>query len=75
MLRKYGKHGIVFDKELYEECDFTLPSSYAAMSRLLMRRKDFTAVFASSNIIAIGAMKALNDWGFTVPGDVSVGFD
>lgn len=70
------KHGIVFDKELYEECDFTLPSSYAAMSRLLMRRKDFTAVFASSDIIAIGAMKALNDWGFTVPGDVSVvGFD
>ena len=81
-LRFYGakesmeKHGIAFDEQLYEECDFTLPSSYAAMSRLLKRREDFTAVFASSDIIAIGATKALSDRGYTVPGDVSVvGFD
>ena len=36
---------------------FYFPSSYAAMSRLL-KQGGFTAVFASSDIIAIGAESA-----------------
>ncbi len=80
--RMYGakasmeEHGIAFNPFLYEECDFTLPSSYAAMSHILDNNIKFTAVFASSDIIAIGAMKALTDRGLKIPDDVSiVGFD
>ncbi|MDO5022784.1 MAG: LacI family DNA-binding transcriptional regulator [Eubacteriales bacterium] len=70
------EHGIEFNPLLYEECDFTLPSSYAAMSHVLDNNIKFSAVFASSDIIAIGAMKALSDRGLDIPKDVSViGFD
>lgn len=70
------RHGIDYDESLYEECDFTLPASYEAMSRILSRRRDFTAVFCISDIIAMGAMKALNDHGLRVPEDISlIGFD
>ena len=37
---------------------------------------NFTAVFAANDQMAIGAIKALNDKGISVPGEVSiVGFD
>lgn len=51
-------------------------SGYEAASVLLERGEDFDAVFAASDLIAIGAMKALHERGLRVPGDVSVaGFD
>lgn len=69
-------HGIPYDNGLYEECDFTLASGYEGMCRVLERCPDLTAVFAISDLIAIGAMKALHDRGLNVPEDVSViGFD
>jgi DNA-binding LacI/PurR family transcriptional regulator len=51
-------------------------SGYEAASVLLERGVDFDAVFAASDLIAIGAMKALHERGLRVPEDVSVaGFD
>lgn len=47
-----------------------------AMERLLARKVPFDAVFAASDLIAIGAIHALDSAGLTVPGDVAVmGFD
>lgn len=66
------RHGIPYEESLFEECDFTLPSAYAGMTAILSRRRDFTALFAISDVVAFGAMKALNDHGFNVPDDVSV---
>ncbi len=51
-------------------------SGYEAVSELLQREVDFDAVFAASDLIAIGAMKALHERGLRVPDDVAVvGFD
>lgn len=47
-----------------------------ATRELLLRRKDFTAIFAATDELAIGAIRALQDAGIRVPQDVSVvGFD
>lgn len=49
---------------------------YAAMRQLLGTGVQFDAVFAASDLIAIGAMRALAEAGRKVPGDVAViGFD
>jgi LacI family transcriptional regulator len=46
------------------------------MRELLLRGRDFTAVFAASDELAIGAVRVLKDEGIRVPEDVSViGFD
>jgi LacI family transcriptional regulator len=42
------------------------------MLALLQRKKPLTAVFAVTDELAIGAMKALSDSGLKVPEDVSV---
>ena len=64
------------DPALFAEVNFTLSSAYAGAISLLDSGKPFTALFACSDIIAIGAIKALHDRGLSVPGDVSViGFD
>ncbi len=51
-------------------------AGHAAMSRLLERRSDLTAVFCANDLLAIGALSALSEHGRRVPEDVSVvGFD
>jgi DNA-binding LacI/PurR family transcriptional regulator len=56
--------------------DFTLDSGAAAMRRLLADDPGLDAVFAASDLMAHGALKALREAGRRVPGDVAVvGFD
>jgi DNA-binding LacI/PurR family transcriptional regulator len=57
--------------------DSTSPElGYPAMQRLLSAGKRFSAVVCFNDISAIGAIRALQDFGMDVPGDVSViGFD
>jgi len=66
--------GIISDPNLIIEGDFTEAGGYRAMQQLLARRSD--AVFAASDIMAIGAMRALRESSLRVPEDVAiVGFD
>jgi LacI family transcriptional regulator len=58
------------------EADFTRDGGYHATRELLDQRPDVTAVFALSDLMAVGALTALREAGRRVPDDVSVvGFD
>ncbi len=51
-------------------------NGYAAIGRLLDSGQQFTAIFAASDFMAMGAVKAVNERGLRVPDDISVvGFD
>lgn len=52
--------------------EFTRAAGYAAIAELLERAPKTTAIFASSDQIAIGALLALHERGVRVPDDVAV---
>jgi LacI family transcriptional regulator len=76
-LHSFARHGIHFDESLYIESMFSLEDAHRVASQVLSARPlAFTALFAMSDIMAIGATKAIFDSGRRVPEDVSViGFD
>lgn len=76
-LEAFRRHGICFDENRdYETARYSYDDGYRAAKALLERDSDFTALFAMSDVMAIGAIRALNDAGRRVPEDVSViGFD
>ncbi len=75
--RAFQEQQIVFDESLqYESSRFSVEDGYDAARRLLNRDAELTAVFAISDSIAIGAMRAIVDMGLKVPEDVTVvGYD
>lgn len=59
-----------------ELCSYTFSSAYEAAMALYHECRGMTAVFAMSDIIAMGAVRAFLDIGLKVPEDISViGFD
>ena len=72
-----SEHGIDFDKDKdYIGVRFSYQDGYDATCRLLKNKRNFTAIFAAADVMAIGAIRALKDNGLKVPEDVSVfGFD
>ena len=75
--RAFDRRGVPFDPERQgEPCRYSLAEAYAATQRLLARSPDLTAIFAMSDVMAIGAIRALRDLGRRVPEDISVvGYD
>lgn len=72
-MEAFQKHGITFDEEQdYETARFSYADGYRAAKQLLKRGREFTALFAMSDVMAIGAIRALRDAGRRVPEDVSV---
>ncbi len=69
-----AENGIPLDKDLIVEGDFTEFGGFAAMQRLLAF--NLQAVFAASDIMAVGAARAIRLAGLNVPKDIAlVGFD
>ena len=66
------KSGLDIDPTLIIETEPTLTNGYDAMARLLQLSQQPTAVFAASDVLAIGALKAVKDKGLNVPQDISL---
>ena len=76
VLRSLHAYGLSFDESLYVQCSFSMGKAYRTAMRFLAGKPSFTALFAMSDIMAIGIIKALSDHDLRVPEDVSViGFD
>ena len=66
--------GRAIDESLIVQGNFTEAGGYAAMQKLLPLKPD--AVFAASDITAVGAMNAVVEAGLSIPDDIAfVGFD
>ncbi|MDE0948036.1 MAG: substrate-binding domain-containing protein, partial [Sphingobium sp.] len=68
--------GLPVDPGLHVDALSIEHSGHEAARRLIARGIPFDAIFAGSDLIAIGAMRALEEAGMTVPNDVAmIGFD
>ena len=76
-LEAFRENGLDFAEERsYEASRYTYADGYRAAQELLKRNPEMTALFAMSDVMAIGAIRGLRDAGRRVPEDVSVvGFD
>ena len=76
-LATFRDHGIPFDGSLdYRSVRYSYQGGYFGAQSLLESGRKFTALFAASDVMAIGAIRALNDAGLRVPEDISVmGYD
>jgi LacI family transcriptional regulator len=75
------KNGIEPDDSLVYKTDddtghFSMENGYRTAKRMISDNVDFTALYAVSDTLAIGAIRALYEEKYDVPGDISVaGFD
>jgi DNA-binding LacI/PurR family transcriptional regulator len=68
--------GVPMDPELIVRCSFGLQDGYDAIRSLFDHGIGFDAVFALTDVVAMGALRALADARLRVPDDVQViGFD
>ncbi|GHU66774.1 LacI family transcriptional regulator [Clostridia bacterium] len=69
------KYGIPYDTSIVVNGDTSIESGYKTAKKFL-EDNSISALFTGSDLMAIGAISAMNDLGKSVPGDVSVvGFD
>jgi LacI family transcriptional regulator len=71
-----GEHDIPFDDDLVRTAVFVPHSGRTAMEALLALPERPTAVFAASDVVALGAMSAIQAAGLKIPQDIAIiGFD
>ncbi len=69
----FEEHGIAFDPDRdYQGVRFSCQDGYKATRQLLKNSSEYTAIFAISDVMAIGAIRALWESGKRVPEDVSI---
>ena len=76
-LGAFARQGIDFDPALdYRAGRYAFSDGYRNAKELLAQNRGYTAIFAAADVMAIGAIRAIQDAGLRVPEDVSVmGFD
>lgn len=68
--------GVALDLGLVRQSGWNIDEAYEAAGVLLAERRDFTAIVAGSDLMAMGILRALAEHGLRVPDDISlVGFD
>jgi DNA-binding LacI/PurR family transcriptional regulator len=69
-------YGLRLNKEFLVSSQWTMQGGYNAFMKLMTRKQTPTAVVASSDIVALGALSAAHEMKIRIPEDVSiVGFD
>lgn len=66
------KNGLVFDDSLVAYSDFTWEGGYRSTQALLAKSISFTGLCCANDNLAFGALRALQEHGLNVPGQVSV---
>lgn len=75
-LESHEEHGLKFDEKLFIQSKFTYEDAYMAVENSLKSGNKYSAIFAMSDVMAIGAAKAIFNNGLSVPEDISIiGFD
>jgi LacI family transcriptional regulator len=70
------EEGVSLREDLIVQGEHDWNAAYKGVMELIDSSRRFTALFASSDIMAFGAKQALEDRGFSIPEDVSVmGYD
>jgi LacI family transcriptional regulator len=70
------EHGLSVEKRWIQEGDHRVEGGREAMERILVAGNAPTALLASNDLTAIGAMDAIRQHGLSIPADISViGFD
>ncbi len=75
-IKAYEDFGLQHNENLFVNGDFTLKSGYENAEKLVKENKNITAIIASNDLMAIGAINYLNTYNIKVPEQISVvGFD
>lgn len=75
-LKALRKHDIQVEPELIQEGDHKIGGGEATVQKLLVLPRPPSAILASNDLTAIGALRAIQQRGLRVPGDISlIGFD
>lgn len=71
------KHGLEYREDYVYTVSTTLNGAYQDMLKHLNKKRKLpTAFFADNDLVALGAMKALQECGYKIPDDISIiGFD
>ncbi|MFT4077426.1 MAG: LacI family DNA-binding transcriptional regulator [Asticcacaulis sp.] len=71
-----SNHGVELDTSLVQHSKLVFDSGFEAVNDLMDRGVKFDGIVSASDMVAIGAMRALSTHGMSVPNDVSiVGYD
>jgi len=74
--RALTEEGLACDDELCVLGNYRIEDAYQAIITILRKRTDFTAIFATNDMMAFGAKQALEEQGLKIPDDISlVGYD
>ncbi len=74
--RAFDELSLPFDARRCEPCRYSFSDAYDTTKRLLGRCPELTALFCVSDVMALGAIRAIHDLGRRVPQDISVvGYD
>jgi len=71
-MRALETFDLPYDQRLIALSDYYAADGYQAMCSLLARKASCTAILAMNDSVALGALRALADQGFSVPGDISM---
>ena len=70
--RTLKENNLSKDESCISTCGYEKEISYQVMTEMLHSKKNFTAVIAVNETVAIGSLRAIKEFGLSVPNDISV---